>query len=175
MPDILNQIALFAAIFGPPLVFYIHWKSRQIHLISTAELSISLTLGEVPFSVIIVNKNPRQARIDQIGFEADYGDMYEIRYAVELLKVSQVLLTDGEKIQIHILGSKVTNDLVRGIRDIKKDSKKQITGSKVKIVRGWVYISTGKKFPIELSDNLKGWLLTETQLSLAPNRVRPGI
>lgn len=156
MDEILNQVGLLATIIGLPVTVYTYWKSRQVRLTVTAELPIfSLTPKELPFTVTIVNEQPRQARMDKIGFEVNFGGSYEVRYAVELLKVTKVMLTDGEKVQIDLKGCRVIDDLASGIKRLKES---RIEENAVTNVRGWLYISTGKKFQINLSDSLRACL-----------------
>lgn len=162
METILNQIGIIATIFGLPVALYTYWKSRQIQLTSTAECSFSFTVGEFPFSVTVVNDHPRQVCIDKISFVANYGGTYEISYAVGLLEISQILLTDGEKIQIRLLGNKIVSDLAWGIKNLERE----IPSNKVKTIQSWIYISTGKKFPINLEKNLRNQLLAETRLAM---------
>lgn len=165
MKDILNLVGLIVTIIGLPVTIYTFWKSRQVQLTATAEQPIiSFTPKEFPFTISIVNDHPRQARLDKIGFEVDFGDSYEVLYTVELLKITKVMLTDGEKIQIDLKGCRVIDDLASGIKRLQEKRTEQ---HEVMNICAWLYTSTGKRFKIYLSDSLKDVLHSEVRNRIA--------
>lgn len=150
---VIAAVTLFAG-------WWFFYSPRKIRLIAKASFPFMRTNPAIrPFDLFVTNTNTRQVSIDKVGFETigrkERGRKtftHELTMSTSLFPTDKLLITESENAKMSFDVDDIIHQLTSGLKGFGLP----LNPVQLKI---WLYITHGKKFPVEVDENLSSHIL----------------
>lgn len=163
MIDILStEFGVLASWLGVIIgVLSLLWAMWHFH-ISNKNPRVEVSFGfpfldrNRPLNFHICNRSKNQIRVEYIEFEVQQRDSYSISTQIELYKINNPMLTEGDILKFSVNGQKVVDRLSKIVNEGKVSVINKLFPKKVNV---FVISSVGKRYRAIIDNKVKNTLL----------------
>jgi hypothetical protein len=135
---------------GLVAAWWFFYVPRRIQIAATASLPMFwMDPAKLPFTINAININTRQVKIKKIGFETvgRKSSPFELTIDASLFRTDKLLIAEGDNSELPFDGYDIASQIARSLRDLKLPLDPTV-------LRIWLYITHGRKIPVEVEANL---------------------